>query len=78
MADIRYHEKLKKLKAGQACSDCGIYYFFDEDPEIEHTGACKQCTANYEKSDMDDVGGVGNFREEISKDIEKYQKLKRR
>jgi hypothetical protein len=54
--EIRYCEKAKKMRAGQVCKVCGIFYFFDEDEQIQETGICQGCQDGFdaeEEADFD-------------------------
>jgi hypothetical protein len=48
LVEFRYHEKLKVLRSGQICSCCGLFYFLDEDEQIEETGICQGCQDGFD------------------------------
>lgn len=37
----------------QQCSQCGLHFFLDEDPEIEETGLCKKCREDEPELELD-------------------------
>jgi hypothetical protein len=71
--EIRYCDKLKKMRAGQVCKVCGLFYFFTEDDQIEESGICQGCQDGF---DMEQEEADFDFLMEQNKNLKNILEVK--